>query len=189
LEELLTLKPISYQWNDTAKSIQFVDTSVVNYGLLAQNVEVVFPELVSVDKDGYKQVDYSRIYLYILRGVQELATKVSSVFDGTANIFVNILRVKKEICIEEVCIDKETLIKLLDQQNINLNSQQQTIETQETDVSTQETQDVTSENTDNPETTTLSPVEESEPEVLEETESNISPTEEKDTSGDSVVSE
>jgi hypothetical protein len=107
LDKLVNLKVVTYNWNDTAKDINFVDTTVTNYGLLAQNAEDSFPELVTTDSNGYKQVDYSRLPLYILKAVQELAVKVSGIFDGTMSLFVNDLRIKNNLCVDDICITKD----------------------------------------------------------------------------------
>ncbi len=42
------------------------------YGLVAQEVEQVLPELVSEDEQGYKQIDYSKLPLLLLQAVKEL---------------------------------------------------------------------------------------------------------------------
>ena len=43
-----------------------------NYGLIAQDVEQVLPELVETDGDGYKAVDYSKLPLLTIQAVKEL---------------------------------------------------------------------------------------------------------------------
>jgi septal ring factor EnvC (AmiA/AmiB activator) len=42
------------------------------YGLIAQQVERVFPELVSVDAKGFKQVNYSELPYLMLQAIREL---------------------------------------------------------------------------------------------------------------------
>ena len=86
LDRMNKLNVITYNWNESANTLNKVDTSVTNYGLLAQNVEQFFPELVTVDSNGYKQVNYSRLPLYLLKSLQELTKKVASMFDGTAKV-------------------------------------------------------------------------------------------------------
>jgi len=112
LDKMVRLKTVTYNWNSVAQDINKVDTSVTNYGLLAQNVESVFPELVTTDSNGYKQVNYSRLPLYLLKSLQELAVKVSSLFDGTGKIKSKEITVEK-MCIEEVCITKDQLKAIL----------------------------------------------------------------------------
>ncbi|MBC7767081.1 tail fiber domain-containing protein, partial [Arenimonas sp.] len=112
LDKMSNLKVITYNWNELANSLNKVNTTVTNYGLLAQNVEQYFPELVSVDSKGYKQVNYSLIPLYLLKSVQELSKKVSSIFDGTGTIKI------KEMCIEDICVTKQQLQQMMQNQNI-----------------------------------------------------------------------
>jgi len=42
------------------------------YGLIAQEVEQVLPELVVTHEDGYKAVDYSKLPLLTIQAVKEL---------------------------------------------------------------------------------------------------------------------
>ena len=50
--------------------------SEVQYGIIAQEVEEIFPECVSVDSEGYYSVDYSKFGLYAIEGIKELHKKV-----------------------------------------------------------------------------------------------------------------
>ena len=43
-----------------------------SYGLIAQEVEKMFPEMVSKEQHGYKTVDYTRLPLLLLEAVREL---------------------------------------------------------------------------------------------------------------------
>jgi len=108
LTKMANLRVISYNWNDTAKDLNKVDTAVTNYGLLAQNVEENFPELVVTDSNGYKQVNYSRIPLYLLKAVQELTKKVKGFSDE--------FRTDK-LCVGGTCINEQQLLQLLQNQN------------------------------------------------------------------------
>ena len=45
------------------------------YGLIAQQVELDFPELVSRDKQGFKAVNYSELPLLLLQAIRELNTE------------------------------------------------------------------------------------------------------------------
>ncbi|MBC7766496.1 tail fiber domain-containing protein, partial [Arenimonas sp.] len=110
LDKMAKLRVISYSWNDTAKELNKVDTTVTNYGLLAQNVEENFPELVSVDSNGYKQVNYSRIPLYLIKSIQELSKKVNTMFVWFKNDSLNI---QNNVCVDDVCVTKEQFKQML----------------------------------------------------------------------------
>ena len=46
-------------------------------GVIAQEVEEFFPEIVSTDADGFKSIDYSRLTVVLLRVLKDLIGKVS----------------------------------------------------------------------------------------------------------------
>jgi hypothetical protein len=114
LDRMNNLRLITYNWNEQANTLNKVDQTVTNYGLLAQNVEAYFPELVTVDSNGYKQVNYSRLPLYLLKAVQELGKKVASLSDyiSTKEIKTN------KLCVEDVCVTKEQFRMMIQNSNI-----------------------------------------------------------------------
>jgi len=71
LKELLKLKGVSYTWKDNgAKDI----------GLIAQDVEKVYPELV-IEKNGLKQVDYQKLAGPIVEALREQQEEISKLRD------------------------------------------------------------------------------------------------------------
>jgi len=69
LEGLLTLKGYSFTMkNDEA--------GVVEYGFLAQEVEQVFPELVTTKEDGFKAMNYSGMSAPLLEGIKALQAQI-----------------------------------------------------------------------------------------------------------------
>ena len=71
LDKVTALQPVHYFW----RSDEFPDRhfgSTQNYGLIAQDVEQVLPELVATDSDGYKAVDYSKLPLLTIQAMKEL---------------------------------------------------------------------------------------------------------------------
>ena len=48
-------------------------------GMIAQEVEEFFPEIISVDKDGYKSIDYSKLTVICLRILKDLVKKVEKI--------------------------------------------------------------------------------------------------------------
>ncbi|WP_051664130.1 tail fiber domain-containing protein [Dyadobacter crusticola] len=65
-EKLSSISGRHYYWKDPQRS-QGLQT-----GLIAQEVEGVFPELVETDKDGYKSVNYIGLIPHLLEAVKEL---------------------------------------------------------------------------------------------------------------------
>jgi Chaperone of endosialidase len=49
-------------------------------GVIAQEVEVVYPELVQTDAEGYKSVQYGNLVAPIIEAIKELATKIDNLF-------------------------------------------------------------------------------------------------------------
>jgi hypothetical protein len=74
LDRIAALRPAHYFW----RSAEFPDRGFGNgrgYGLIAQEVEQVLPELVSTDAQGYKAVDYSKLPLLAIQAIRELKEK------------------------------------------------------------------------------------------------------------------
>lgn len=77
LERLAALQPVQFSWRAQA----FPDRGfgpAREAGLIAQDVEAVFPELVVTGEDGYKAVDYSRLPLVSLQAIRELHARNDS---------------------------------------------------------------------------------------------------------------
>lgn len=70
LDQLLLLKGITYEWNDTKTG--YTRPLGVQYGFTAQNVQQVFPELVSTDAQGYLQTAYGTYDPLIIEALREL---------------------------------------------------------------------------------------------------------------------
>jgi hypothetical protein len=70
LEQLAQMRSVSFIWNDTAPSYL---TGRQDIGVIAQEVETVFPELVTPrDGQGYKAVDYGKLASVLIGAVNEL---------------------------------------------------------------------------------------------------------------------
>jgi|GEM_PF-1282160 len=75
LAKLLQLKGVSYLMNMTAYPEWKFDSSL-QYGLIAQEVEKVFPEIVKqINDEGYKGVDYVKLVPVMLEAIKELHKK------------------------------------------------------------------------------------------------------------------
>ncbi len=76
LEALTALTPVTYNWNEEAAERYSKSMNVANLGLIAQDVEESFPELVSRNDDGFRQVDFRALPFYIIEALKELWAKV-----------------------------------------------------------------------------------------------------------------
>jgi hypothetical protein len=71
LEKICSLTGVTYQWKKNEfKDYRFNDRRQI--GFIAQEVEKVFPELVSTDKEGYKSVDYDKFTAILVEGMKQL---------------------------------------------------------------------------------------------------------------------
>ena len=71
LQGVAALRPVHYFW----RAEEFPEKhfgSGPTYGLVAQDVEAVLPELVTTDEHGYKAVDYSKLPLLAIQAIKEL---------------------------------------------------------------------------------------------------------------------
>ena len=70
LDKLKEIKGQYYYWNQEAfPDKDFTDERQI--GVMAQEVEAVFPEIVLTDNEGYKSVDYSRLTPILLEAIKE----------------------------------------------------------------------------------------------------------------------
>lgn len=72
LSSLGTLSPIKYTYNDFAHENFGFDNETVMYGFTAQNVQKVFPEMVSEDSNGYLMYNPSGFEAILTKAIQEL---------------------------------------------------------------------------------------------------------------------
>ncbi|MFW6226080.1 MAG: tail fiber domain-containing protein, partial [bacterium] len=72
------LNPVTFNWNSKGKNLsKNKDTSNTQYGLIAQELEEVLPELVhDMYKGKYKGVDYEKLIPILLSSIKELNEKI-----------------------------------------------------------------------------------------------------------------
>ena len=75
-DKLKSLNLIKYEWNDIMYKKLEGRTSQSKLGgtfegMIAQQVESIFPEYVGIDKDGYKTLSYVSFIVPLLKGFQE----------------------------------------------------------------------------------------------------------------------
>lgn len=78
LDKVTSLRGVSYYW----RTDEFPDHNFPNdkqIGLIAQEVEKVYPEVVLTDDKGYKSIDYSHLTPALIEAVKELNAKVDEI--------------------------------------------------------------------------------------------------------------
>ena len=68
------LRGVSFEWREGAPA----GLSGRDLGVIAQEVEEVFPELVRTGTDGYKQVNYMGLIGPLIEAVKELDARVEA---------------------------------------------------------------------------------------------------------------
>ena len=74
LDRVVRLQPVHYAWR-AAEFPEYHFGPGVSSGLIAQDVEQVFPEMVSTDERGYKMVNYSELPYLTLQAVKDLKSE------------------------------------------------------------------------------------------------------------------
>ncbi|MBE0676172.1 MAG: tail fiber domain-containing protein [Bacteroidales bacterium] len=90
LPGLLNLKAVSYDW----KTEEYPDmdfSSRRQIGLIAQDVEKLFPLLVTENHEGYKLVDYQKLSVLLLEAIHEQQSKIEKQTEE-----LNLLRARLE---------------------------------------------------------------------------------------------
>ena len=67
--KLSKLRPVTYYWNEKGK--QKGGDNTLQYGFIAQEVERLYPEMVSTDSEGLKSVNYIQLIPVLTRALQE----------------------------------------------------------------------------------------------------------------------
>jgi hypothetical protein len=76
LEKVKQINGVTYNWNDTAKSIDRNKTDDIEAGVIAQEVQKVLPQIVTQRDDGYLAVRYEKLVPLLIEAIKELAAEV-----------------------------------------------------------------------------------------------------------------
>lgn len=103
LQKLQSILPLLDQLNaytyffktDEFKDKNFSDKKQI--GMIAQEVEKVFPELVSTDAKGYKSLNYAQFTAVLLEAVKELNSEVSALKIRQTNTEQQIISIQQQI--------------------------------------------------------------------------------------------
>lgn len=78
LEIIEKLNPVTFHWNEKAKSLNRHKSNGLEYGLIAQEVEKVIPTIVHPMYEQYLGIDYVSIIPILIGAVQQLIKKQQS---------------------------------------------------------------------------------------------------------------
>lgn len=74
VNKLFKINGYHYTWNEKMKKL--TNTSGSEYGVIAQEVQKVFPDIVKKDSDGYLTVDYIQLIPIMIEAIKELKLEV-----------------------------------------------------------------------------------------------------------------
>ncbi len=80
LDKTVALRGVSYNWKDADKS---QDTQI---GVIAQEVEEIYPEFVRTDAEGMKSVNYSQMVAVLIEAVKELNAEIEELKSDNATL-------------------------------------------------------------------------------------------------------
>lgn len=97
LEKVLTLRGVSFNWNAEylKKHIDIPNTGQI--GVIAQEVEKIFPELVETDTDGYKSVDYTRLGPILIEAIKEQQTEIDSLKQQVTDLNQRLINIESKL--------------------------------------------------------------------------------------------
>lgn len=93
LANISKINGVSYDWRkDEFKDRSFTDKSQV--GLIAQEVEKIYPEMIDIDVSGYKSINYTQFTPILIEAIKELNQKVDKLEYENKNLLSLIKRIK-----------------------------------------------------------------------------------------------
>lgn len=104
------LRPVSYDWN-TKGFPQRDFSGEKQYGFIAQEIQELFPEMVSKDREGYLSVNYTALIPLMVTVIQTQEERIQTLEEGRESLGSNTLTPQKHL---------EGRVLELENQNIQL---------------------------------------------------------------------
>ncbi|HEY0979782.1 MAG TPA: tail fiber domain-containing protein, partial [Candidatus Paceibacterota bacterium] len=132
LEAIREINPIAFSWKENSG---LYDDGIVYYGFSAQNVQGALPEAISMSSGNRLQVSQLTLMATAINAIKEMDINVTGIAEmdrdnswrdallawfadatnGIESFVAGSLRAKTEICIDDVCVDKEQLREIIQQ--------------------------------------------------------------------------
>lgn len=74
LDKTTKLNGMYYEWNE--KMTEITGVSGNSYGVIAQEVQKEFPEMVEMQENGYLAVDYRQLIPVMIEAIKELKEEI-----------------------------------------------------------------------------------------------------------------
>jgi len=95
LDKIMSMKGVYYYWkNDEFPEMNFNNERQI--GVIAQDVEPIFPELVLTDAEGYKTVDYPKIAPILIEAVQEQQEMIEKLQQENEQLYNTVESIQSE---------------------------------------------------------------------------------------------
>lgn len=69
VDKLSKLRVVTFEWKKTSKDNNQHRNQI---GIIAQNLEKIFPQFINKDLNGYKTIDYGQLSAVLIKAIQEL---------------------------------------------------------------------------------------------------------------------
>ncbi|OGE36285.1 hypothetical protein A3E45_04335 [Candidatus Daviesbacteria bacterium RIFCSPHIGHO2_12_FULL_43_11] len=86
LDKIGQLRGVYFDWDVTNPTTEHLGRGTRQVGVIAQEVEAVFPSLVYSDMQGYKMVDYQKLTAVLIEGVKEQQAEINDLIAGQAGV-------------------------------------------------------------------------------------------------------
>ena len=96
LANTLRLRAVTFNWN-TDEFPEMGFSTQTQIGLIAQEVEQIYPELVSVDVNGYKAIDYASLTPILLEAIKDQQVAIGELQQQNAELVKRLADLEKAI--------------------------------------------------------------------------------------------
>ncbi|MFZ2226082.1 MAG: tail fiber domain-containing protein [Candidatus Moraniibacteriota bacterium] len=138
LDKVLALNPVTYTWDIANYPNQGFEEGT-QLGFIAQEVENIFPQLVSTDSNGYKSLTYEKLTPLLTKAIQQQQTQITGITNNQNKIVNQLASSANELSDQNLSIDGK--IALIGQTLDSMQTQiiaslQDQIDTQKSDITT-----------------------------------------------------
>jgi hypothetical protein len=114
LAQVLALRPVSFDYKAS-----YIPNSTKQLGFIAEEVNLLMPELVATDATGQIQgLDYPKFTSVIVKAVQEVNIKIDGMLAQISKVLTwfsddGKFKVQNDICVDDTCVTKEQFKHIL----------------------------------------------------------------------------
>jgi hypothetical protein len=92
---LLQLRPVTYFWKATYQAGRTFNTDK-QFGLIAQEVEQLFPDFVQTDKDGYKSVNYMALIPVMIQAIKAQQNQIENLKEANKTSGIELTQIQSQ---------------------------------------------------------------------------------------------